>query len=413
MFPHCKMPSRVTVFYIYIVVSLVTLLHSTLVAAEIDVLSPENETIRVIFDLSITAPVPTRGIRGRIALAKPIHPCEHISKPPYPSNSTLKWFVLIETASCSMHQQVLIAEKAGYDAAVIYNKGIGGLRSIGARDKLSFATETTIPGVLIGEQDGNDIKHFYLYEKGYTLILYPELNFNLNTYLLPFAVIIGICFIIMVTFMLIKCINDRRHGQRNRLSSKHLKQLPVNKFKKGDPYDVCAICLEDFKEGEKLRMLPCSHSYHTKCVDPWLTDNRRTCPMCKRKVILDGHHSETDSDSDQDSTGETTPLLHTLSRGSNTIAGGGTFSEIMPTVRPTHIEETTQTIPVLPEQPGSFLTTQVELHNSTEVNIPEELTEPAPFHSLNGDELEEAAGRGHIQPRVTGAVSKRQPEVLV
>jgi len=25
--------------------------------------------------------------------------------------------------------------------------------------------------------------------------------------------------------------------------------------------------------------------YHMKCVDPWLTKNKRSCPVCKRKVI--------------------------------------------------------------------------------------------------------------------------------
>ncbi|RXG69670.1 E3 ubiquitin-protein ligase RNF13 [Armadillidium vulgare] len=132
-------------------------------------------------------------------------------------------------------------------------------------------------------------------------------------YLLPFAITIGICFVLMLTLMFLKCIRDYRRSRRHRLSSRALKKLPIHKFKKGDPYECCAVCLEDYVDNDKLR------AYHSKCIDPWLTKNRRVCPVCKRKVITG---DERPSDLDSDSEDETAPLIN--SEGGTQ---GGTFAQ--------------------------------------------------------------------------------------
>ncbi|KAJ9182750.1 hypothetical protein P3X46_006708 [Hevea brasiliensis] len=46
--------------------------------------------------------------------------------------------------------------------------------------------------------------------------------------------------------------------------------------------DECAICLEEFKEGEKCRMLvpSCVHIFHKDCIDTWLSEDTR-CPLCR------------------------------------------------------------------------------------------------------------------------------------
>lgn len=51
--------------------------------------------------------------------------------------------------------------------------------------------------------------------------------------------------------------------------------------------------------------------YHLKCIDPWLTKNRRVCPVCKGKVVLPGMTDPTDSESEVEHTvsNERTPLV--------------------------------------------------------------------------------------------------------
>lgn len=48
----------------------------------------------------------------------------------------------------------------------------------------------------------------------------------------------------------------------------------------------CPICLAEFGEGEKVRVLPkCNHAFHMECIDKWLT-SRSSCPMCRHSLNL-------------------------------------------------------------------------------------------------------------------------------
>ena len=59
-----------------------------------------------------------------------------------------------------------------------------------------------IPAVFVGELTGLILKGNYLYNNLYFVLINDELPFNINTHLLlPFAIVVGLCFLIMVIFM--------------------------------------------------------------------------------------------------------------------------------------------------------------------------------------------------------------------
>ncbi|KAJ6675611.1 FINGER PROTEIN putative-RELATED [Salix viminalis] len=46
----------------------------------------------------------------------------------------------------------------------------------------------------------------------------------------------------------------------------------------------CHICLVDYEEGDKIRVLQCSHEFHMSCVDKWLKEIHGVCPLCRDDV---------------------------------------------------------------------------------------------------------------------------------
>lgn len=87
-----------------------------------------------------------------------------------------------------------------------------------------------------------------------------------------------------------KLINPLFLLQQKRLTSaakKAIAKLPtrtVNKKTEDDESDNCAVCLDGYKAGDVVRILPCQHEFHKLCIDPWLVEHR-TCPMCKLNIL--------------------------------------------------------------------------------------------------------------------------------
>ncbi|XP_061883991.1 E3 ubiquitin-protein ligase RNF13 [Entelurus aequoreus] len=272
--------------------------------------------------------LPSDGLKGFLIGARPANACEPIEPPPR-DNLTGAFIVLIKRFDCNFDIKVLNAQKAGYKAAIVHNVDSDDLISMGSND-LDVLKQIDIPSVFVSEDTANTLKEDYLYDKGGRVILMPDFSLPLEYYLIPFLIIVGICLILIVVFMITKFVQDRHRARRSRLRKDQLKKLPIHKYKKGDVYDVCAICLDEYEEGDKLRVLPCSHAYHSKCVDPWLTKTKKTCPVCKQKVVpsQDDSDSEESGGEENEEASESTPLLRSLA--STSAHSFGTMSLASP-----------------------------------------------------------------------------------
>lgn len=60
-------------------------------------------------------------IRGLVVAVEPADACMDISPPPR-NGTNEKWIALIKRYNCTFYEKSRIAEKANYDAVVIYNE---------------------------------------------------------------------------------------------------------------------------------------------------------------------------------------------------------------------------------------------------------------------------------------------------
>ncbi|XP_035521934.1 E3 ubiquitin-protein ligase RNF167 [Morone saxatilis] len=298
-------------------------------------------------------PLPKDGLTGVLVVSRPLNGCTAIDHPPplppsYDANTT-KFIALIRRYDCNFDIKVLHAQQAGYSAAIVHNMYSDTLLNMNYSND-TIAEEIEIPSVFTSYYASQILRQFIIPEQGAYVILKPEFSFPLSYYLIPFTGVVGMIILVMCVVLIIRCVQYRKRLRKNRLSKDQLKRIPTHRFRKGDDYDVCAICLDEYEEGDKLRVLPCSHAYHCKCVDPWLTQTKKTCPVCKQRVTRNNQeHSESESEEETGRRGEEegtegeadserTPLLRPSPSGSPVAYSATTTTTAQCLTSPAHCD---------------------------------------------------------------------------
>ncbi|KAJ7319713.1 hypothetical protein JRQ81_019224 [Phrynocephalus forsythii] len=216
--------------------------------------------------------------------------------PPGASPPTTSWIALVAHGGCPFKDKVANAARKRATAVVIYNEPRFG------------NTTFTVPHL----GTGNTVVIMVGYPKGIEILEPVRRGIpvkmtigvgkqHVQEYITGQSVVfVAIAFITMMIISLAWLIffyiqrflysgsQFRSQGHREE-TMKAIGQLPLHTVKhedKGLDIDAenCAICIENYKPKDTLRILPCKHVFHRHCIDPWLLDHR-TCPMCKLDII--------------------------------------------------------------------------------------------------------------------------------
>jgi len=231
------------------------------------------------------------GLHGRIIKTTPADGCTslNITHPRNAGDSA--WFAKVDNGGCSLYTKVLNAQRAGAVACIVANDEPEPFRASLGHNANSEIIQ--IVAILVTQSTGQAIDQ--------ALNVSSE---GLNAHIVPDALpwlVIFLPFIFIVFFtactlvVVLWCRRRRRVASTERapsktLTPKQLLNIKTDQFshaKHGDEEQECPICLDPFVEGDDIRLLPCGHIFHQKCVDVWLLEQAHTCPLCKADMRCD------------------------------------------------------------------------------------------------------------------------------
>ncbi|KAI3427065.1 hypothetical protein D9Q98_007005 [Chlorella vulgaris] len=292
-------------------------------------------------------PIPPEGLTGLLLLAQPEDACSQL-KPPRKSGAP--WIALIarsqEKDGCTFDIKVAHAEAAGAVAAVVYDDVFEPLILM-AKDPRH--PDPFIPSAFVTQKSGILMKRLMV--EGETIVTLTPLSEALWLSMIMSAaagflavnVVLGVLWVIRRQHVGGGGVAAaRRPPPRQGMTASEIRALPIVVFEESGPASVarsgaaalsssgggeeaadeegqqqaqggsdsgsdsgargggtrhvCAICLENYGPGDKLRVLPCQHRYHVGCVDQWLSARRPVCPVCKQDAHAAAAAAESESD---------------------------------------------------------------------------------------------------------------------
>lgn len=219
---------------------------------------------------------------GSLHVANPLDACSPLRNR-FEFNESGR-FALIVRGECAFEDKIKNAQSAGFRAAVVFDD----------KDNRNLIYMMVNPegikvhAVFVSKYAGEILKEHARGKEGECCIFSSRTDAAwtvLAISLISVVVILGLLIIAFVTPR--HWLHWQRTNNRCKsVDSKMVEALPCFIFRNASLSqchvgETCAICLEDYKDGEVLKVLPCHHEFHSTCVDSWLTKWGTFCPVCK------------------------------------------------------------------------------------------------------------------------------------
>uniref|UniRef100_J3MPL0 RING-type domain-containing protein n=1 Tax=Oryza brachyantha TaxID=4533 RepID=J3MPL0_ORYBR len=226
------------------------------------------------------------GVKGAIYTVEPLDACSPLRKKAVDGPASP--FALVIRGGCQFDDKVRNAQNAGFKAVIVYdNEDSGALVSMAGS-----SSGIQIYAVFLSKASGEVLKKYSDKTDVEVWILPVYESSAWSIMAISFTSLLAMA-AVLATYFFVRRHQIRRDRRRipvtqefHGMSSQLVKAMPSLIFTKvqedNSTSSSCAICLEDYSFGEKLRVLPCHHKFHATCVDMWLTSWKTFCPVCKR-----------------------------------------------------------------------------------------------------------------------------------
>lgn len=256
--------------------------------------------------------IPSDGISGILYHPYPPNGCSSLNMSKCPTcDSELSKIAILDDYQLCTQQKIYSIRESSFDALITYNLegGVPDLRDKvydeSIRENVRIETDgipflvvtkefadVLLREAVIGNCSMGDVRVYI------SIGPMTSVSFILTVTVLIIGFLMFCCLLLVVLSRIRKC---RRRGQYNvheihmeleefseprvqYLGTQTLpytpKQHEYNCAEDGDTQ--CAICLEDFGEGEVVSVLGCdgNHMFHPACIDRWL-ESQSMCPVCR------------------------------------------------------------------------------------------------------------------------------------